>query len=121
MTTTIVHLVRHGEVHNPERILYGRMPGYRLSSRGQQMAQCVADHLQDADVALVRSSPLLRAQQTAAPIAAAHELESATDQRLIESENHFEGHRMGHGDRKSTRLNSSHVAISYAVFCLKKK
>src|SRR5690625_7050810 len=25
------------------------------------------------------------------------------------------------GDRKSTRLNSSHVAISYAVFCLKKK
>src|SRR5207253_8165374 len=26
-----------------------------------------------------------------------------------------------HGDRKSTRLNSSHVAISYAVFCLKKK
>src|SRR5437870_7885427 len=27
----------------------------------------------------------------------------------------------GIGDRKSTRLNSSHVAISYAVFCLKKK
>src|SRR5439155_7183075 len=28
---------------------------------------------------------------------------------------------MDHRDRKSTRLNSSHVAISYAVFCLKKK
>src|SRR5690625_6816124 len=28
---------------------------------------------------------------------------------------------LGEGDRKSTRLNSSHVAISYAVFCLKKK
>src|SRR5690625_995194 len=95
MTTTIVHLVRHGEVHNPERILYGRMPGYRLSSRGQQMAQCVADHLQDADVALVRSSPLLRAQQTAAPIAAAHELEGATDQRLIETAYQFVVHRMG--------------------------
>src|SRR5207249_10488555 len=27
----------------------------------------------------------------------------------------------GEGDRKSTRLNSSHVSISYAVFCLKKK
>src|SRR2546426_8724707 len=27
----------------------------------------------------------------------------------------------GHGDRKSTRLNSSHLVISYAVFCLKKK
>src|SRR5699024_11218014 len=28
---------------------------------------------------------------------------------------------LGLGDRKSTRLNSSHVSISYAVFCLKKK
>jgi len=102
MTTTIVHLVRHGEVHNPERILYGRMPGYRLSDRGQQMAQCVADHLAGADIALVRSSPLLRAQQTAAPIAAAHQLEVASDQRLIESENRFEGQRMGHGQARFT-------------------
>src|SRR5690349_21992527 len=31
------------------------------------------------------------------------------------------GDRLAHGDRKSTRLNSSHVEISYAVFCLKKK
>src|SRR6266511_4803801 len=31
------------------------------------------------------------------------------------------GSHIGHGDRKSTRLNSSHVKISYAVFCLKKK
>src|SRR2546426_8191152 len=30
-------------------------------------------------------------------------------------------HRFGHADRKSTRLNSSHLVISYAVFCLKKK
>src|SRR2546430_13483424 len=29
--------------------------------------------------------------------------------------------RLGFGDRKSTRLNSSHSQISYAVFCLKKK
>lgn len=100
MTTTTVHLVRHGEVNNPDRILYGRMPGYRLSERGEQMAQCVGDHLADNDIALVRSSPLLRAQQTAAPIAAAHQLPISTDQRLIESGNHFEGQRMGHGDAK---------------------
>ena len=102
MTTTTVHLVRHGEVHNPERILYGRLPGYRLSARGEQMAQRVGEHLAGADVALVRSSPLLRAQQTAAPIAAAHDLEISTDQRLIESGNRFEGQRMGHGDAKLT-------------------
>ncbi|MGP5251671.1 histidine phosphatase family protein [Brachybacterium alimentarium] len=100
MTTTIVHLVRHGEVHNPDRILYGRMTGYRLSDRGEQMAQHVADHLADSDIALVRSSPLLRAQQTAAPIAAAHDLEVTTDPRIIESGNHFEGQRMGHGEAK---------------------
>src|SRR5699024_8261653 len=100
MTTTTVHLVRHGEVHNPERILYGRLPGYRLSDRGEQMASLVGEHLTDADVGLVRSSPLLRAQQTAAPIAQPHGLEVDTDQRLIESGNHFEGHRMGHGEAK---------------------
>lgn len=100
MTTTTVHLVRHGEVHNPERLLYGRLPGYRLSERGQQMAQKAADHLAGSDVALVRSSPMLRAQQTAAPIAAAHGLDVATDQRITESGNHFEGRRMGHGSAK---------------------
>jgi len=97
MSTTTVHLVRHGEVHNPEKVLYGRLPGYRLSDRGQEMARLVGEHLAPADVALVRASPLLRAQQTAAPIAAAHDLPVETDQRLIESGNVFEGHRMGHG------------------------
>ena len=102
MTTTIVHLVRHGEVHNPGKILYGRLPGYRLTERGQAMARLVADHLAEADIALVRSSPLLRAQQTAAPIAAAHSLPVSQDQRLIEALNHFEGHRMGHGQARLT-------------------
>lgn len=100
MSTTTVHLVRHGEVHNPDRILYGRMPGFRLSDRGEQMAGLVADHLAGSDIALVRSSPLLRAQQTAAPIAAAHGLGVTSDPRIIESGNRFEGHRMGHGEAK---------------------
>ncbi|MCS6711313.1 histidine phosphatase family protein [Brachybacterium sp. EF45031] len=102
MSTTTVHLVRHGEVHNPEKILYGRLPGYRLSERGRQMAQMAADHLADRDVVLVRASPLLRAQQTAAPIAAAHGLEVGTEDRVIEAWNHFEGQRMGHGDARFT-------------------
>ena len=66
------------------------------------MAQRVGEHLAGADIALVRSSPLLRAQQTAAPIAAPHDLPISTDERLIESGNHFEGQRMGHGDAKLT-------------------
>lgn len=88
---TQVHVVRHGEVENPDRILYGRLPGYHLSERGAQMAQAAADHLADRDITYVVSSPLERAQQTAAPIAAAHGLDVALDEHLTESANVFEG------------------------------
>ena len=40
-----VHLVRHGQVHNPDKVLYGRLPQFRLSEAGEQMAQAVADYL----------------------------------------------------------------------------
>jgi broad specificity phosphatase PhoE len=86
-----VHLVRHGEVFNPEKVLYGRLPGYRLSGAGEQQAKITAEHLAELDVAAVVASPLLRARQTAAPIAAAHQLPVCIDHRLIESRNHFEG------------------------------
>ena len=67
---TIVHVMRHGEVHNPEKILYGRLPDYHLSERGRAQAQAVADWLADRDIVYVVASPLERAQETAAPIAA---------------------------------------------------
>lgn len=104
MVATTVHLLRHGEVHNPEGLLYGRLPGYRLSERGQQMAELVARTLageHDAprrDVVVVTASPLQRAQETAAPIAAAFGLAVGTDDRLIEAENHFQGKQFGVGD-----------------------
>lgn len=97
-TRTIVHLMRHGEVHNPEGVLYGRLPGYHLSERGRRMAELVADSLADRDVTRVISSPLERAQETAAPIAARHRLEIGIDVRLIEAGNHFEGMTFGVGD-----------------------
>lgn len=102
MVATTVHLMRHGEVHNPEGVLYGRLPGYHLSERGLEMARVVAAHLSDErqprDVVAVIASPLQRAQETAAPIAAAFGLEVATDPRLIEAGNHFEGKKFGVGD-----------------------
>jgi broad specificity phosphatase PhoE len=96
--STVVHLLRHGEVHNPEGVLYGRLPGYQLSERGQQMALRAAEALSGHDIAVVTASPLERAQQTAAPIAAVHGLEVGTDERLIEADNIFEGQRVGVGD-----------------------
>lgn len=98
MTLTTVHVMRHGEVHNPEGILYGRLPGYYLSERGRAQAQAVADSLTGNDIVAVIASPLQRAQETAAPIAAAHGLTIATDDELIESANFFEGKRMSPGD-----------------------
>ncbi len=98
MALTRVHVMRHGEVHNPEGILYGRLPGYRLSERGQSQAQAVADALAHNDIAAVIASPLQRAQETATPIAAAHGLVLGTDDQLIESANYFEGKRMSPGD-----------------------
>lgn len=94
MTITIVHLVRHGEVFNPEKILYGRLPGYHLSSRGQSMAKVTANSFAGHDVAVLRSSPLERAQETAVPFADTLGLEVALDDRLIEAGNRFEGLRV---------------------------
>jgi broad specificity phosphatase PhoE len=97
-TRTVVHLVRHGEVDNPKGVLYGRMPGYRLSELGRTMAEVVAAHLEPHDVTHVVASPLERAKETAAPIAATHGLEIVVDERVIESENYFEGLTFGRGE-----------------------
>lgn len=104
MPSTTVHLLRHGEVHNPAGVLYGRLPGFHLSERGTAMAQAVADHLAGVrdgdrrDVVHVVASPLVRAQETARPIAEAFGLEIASDERLVEAANHFEGLTFGVGD-----------------------
>jgi broad specificity phosphatase PhoE len=95
---TTVHLVRHGEVDNPAGVLYGRLPGYHLSERGRAMAELVADHLAGREIAVVTSSPMERAQETAAPIAQRHGLEIGLDDDLIEATNHFQGLTFGVGD-----------------------
>ena len=95
---TTVHMVRHGEVDNPQGVLYGCLPGFVLSDAGRSMADAAAEALADRDVALVWSSPLERAAQTAEPIAARHNLDVVTDERLIEPRNVFEGLTFGVGD-----------------------
>lgn len=95
---TTVHLLRHGEVHNPAKVLYGRLPGYVLSELGHEMAQRAGKALAKNDIAAVISSPLERAQQTAKPVADAHGLSIGTDHNLIEAENVFEGQKVSVGD-----------------------
>jgi broad specificity phosphatase PhoE len=93
----IVHLLRHGEVHNPDRVLYGRLPGFGLSELGVRQAQAAADWLAERDIGYLVSSPLERAQQTAAPLAEAAGLDVAVDGRLIEAANYLQGRRVAGG------------------------
>ncbi|WP_295032875.1 histidine phosphatase family protein [uncultured Microbacterium sp.] len=96
MAAERLHLVRHGEVFNPDHVLYGRLPGYHLSEAGRRMAQAAADHLAGLDrpVSALRCSPLERAQESAEPFTAAFGLAPRLDDRIIEPWNVFEGTRM---------------------------
>jgi len=91
-----IHLVRHGEVFNPQGVLYGRLPGYGLSDLGREMADAAAADLvsRKRAVSALVSSPLQRTQQSAEPIAQAFDLEPVLDDRIIEPTNRFEGMRM---------------------------
>ncbi len=96
MQRSTVHLVRHGEVHNPEGVLYGRLPEFHLSDLGRQMAAQMAGHFEErrrggANIVHLVASPLVRAQETAQPVAEALGLAITTDARIIEAENRFEG------------------------------
>lgn len=103
MPRVTVHLLRHGEVFNPNGVLYGRLPEFHLSERGRAMADMVAGHFKaqdddgNAPVYLV-ASPLTRAQETAQPTASALGLNIVTDPRIIEAENHFEGMQVSKGE-----------------------
>lgn len=80
-------------MNNPTGVLYGRLPGFPLSELGERMAEAAAADLlaRQVPVRAIFASPLERAQQSAAPIAAAFGLEVQTDERLIEPSNRFEG------------------------------
>lgn len=91
-----LHLVRHGEVHNPQRVLYGRLPGYGLSEDGRRMARQAAEYIQTLDrrVSTLVCSPLQRTQESAEPFTELFGLEPRVDERVIEPTNVFEGRRM---------------------------
>ncbi|MDR1998757.1 MAG: histidine phosphatase family protein, partial [Frankiaceae bacterium] len=91
MAVTVVHLLRHGEVYNPDKVLYGRLPGFGLSAAGQEMAAAAARFLADRPIGYLVSSPLERARQTAAPLAELLGLPVHADENLIEADNAFQG------------------------------
>ena len=79
-----VHLVRHGEAHNPEEVVYDSLPGFPLSETGNVQARAVSRYLGSQPIVAVWSSPLQRALETAAPIAARSGVPVLVDEELIE-------------------------------------
>lgn len=103
MPSTTIHFVRHGEVENPEHLLYERLPGFHLSNRGVRMAKATAHYFATApqmrEISAIYSSPLERTQETAQQIASALQISPIIlDNRLIEAENNFRGKRIGYGE-----------------------
>ena len=97
MPANRIHLIRHGEVHNPGAVIYGRLPHFRLSDRGHQMAAAAAAELknQKRPVNRIFASPLLRTRESAEHVESAFGLNATTDERLIEPWNNFEGRKLG--------------------------
>lgn len=69
----LVHLVRHGEVHNPHHLAYASLPGFRLSALGVRQAREAGRYLARRPIQAVWSSPLARAMETAKNLAAPHQ------------------------------------------------
>ncbi|WP_150240544.1 histidine phosphatase family protein [Nocardiopsis quinghaiensis] len=105
-TTTVVHLLRHGEVYNPGKVLYGRLPGFHLSDRGHQMAEMAAEWFDGHDIAALFSSPLDRTQETAVPLQKAAGLSVTLDDRLVEAANKFEGMALSRRSVRDPRVFS---------------
>jgi broad specificity phosphatase PhoE len=105
--TTSISLVRHGMVHNPEDVFYGRLPRFRLSRKGQRQARSAGDALKNQSIAAVFSSPLLRARQTAGEILSFHPgLRMQISKLLLEIHSPWDGKPSAVVDRRQGDIYS---------------
>ncbi|MGH2809998.1 MAG: histidine phosphatase family protein, partial [Actinomycetota bacterium] len=91
LVKTIVHLVRHGQALNPNRIWYGRMEGFPLSDLGREQAAAAAEHLANRKIRALFTSPITRAAQTAEIIGHRLGTEPQVETEIIETTTLLEG------------------------------
>jgi len=91
MPTTVIHLVRHAEVENPDNIWYGLLEGFPLSAQGCETAEALGQYFASHPLAAIYASPLTRAQETAGPIACARGLDVIACPDIIETQSHLQG------------------------------
>ncbi|MDR2974470.1 MAG: histidine phosphatase family protein [Propionibacteriaceae bacterium] len=93
---SIIHVMRHGQVDNPNGVLYERLPGFHLSDLGRLMVEQAAGFFAERPISHLRCSPLERTQESIRPVAALFaEIPVVTDPRVIEAGNIFAGQVMG--------------------------
>jgi broad specificity phosphatase PhoE len=80
---TIIYLVRHGEVQNPDRVVYGRLPGFGLSDNGRRQAHTLGKQLSSRKVHAIYTSPLERARETAQIVSSYHHGVPVTPDELL--------------------------------------
>jgi broad specificity phosphatase PhoE len=88
---TTIHFVRHGEVHNPDCIYYGRLPNFHLSQNGRAQAKAAANALVKYKVAALYTSPLERTIETAEVIGDHLGLSPQISNLLLEVHSPFDG------------------------------
>jgi broad specificity phosphatase PhoE len=88
---TLVHLVRHAEVENPDNVWYGRLDGWLLSERGLRQATALGEYFKDQGIAGIYTSPLTRARQTSEAISMATGVGVDVEENLIEAVTHLQG------------------------------
>jgi len=109
----IVHLMRHGQVDNPDGILYERLPGYHLSDLGRRMAEVTAGFLADLPITHLRCSPLERAQESMVPLAARFpELSVVTDPGVTEAGNKLAGQVMGSSGEAARSVKNWYLLVN---------
>ncbi len=118
--STLISLIRHGQVHNPESLFYGRIPGYGLSDAGYAEAKRAALFLKKKPITALFSSPLLRARQTAKEIGALQDSPKIIVSRLLNEVNSaFEGRPMQEIETQSGEVyasNDSRFDQPYDIF-----
>lgn len=91
MNKTTIYFIRHGDVENPKQILYGRLKGFPLSVSGRKQADEIKRKFKNKNIACVYSSPLIRATETASPLARAVSKKVTTTNLLLETKSTLEG------------------------------
>ena len=95
MTQTRLYLIRHADVENPHKLLYGHLDGFQLSDLGRRQSAAVGDRLRDENIRRIVHSPLSRAAETAQLInerlAQPAVLESDADLREAEFSRYLQG------------------------------